>query len=171
MVLFSGDGDFRSLVEAVQRHGVHVTVVSTISSQPPMIADELRRSSLRDQLEADDTGQDQADAYQPQRGRGFREQIDAERRGSDRTDSGPYRVSGPDRQRLERQPEQDDAQNHAGDGPQRRQQAGKAFGIFETDRPADLEQAGDGEIDPRHDEPPESALAAAVAVRRYSCWP
>jgi len=45
MVLFSGDGDFRSLVEAVQRHGVHVTVVSTISSQPPMIADELRRQA------------------------------------------------------------------------------------------------------------------------------
>src|SRR4030088_1939326 len=43
MVLFSGDGDFRSLVEAVQRRGVRVTVVSTISSQPPMIADELRR--------------------------------------------------------------------------------------------------------------------------------
>jgi uncharacterized LabA/DUF88 family protein len=45
MVLFSGDGDFRSLVEAVQRRGVHVTVVSTISSQPPMIADELRRQA------------------------------------------------------------------------------------------------------------------------------
>ena len=45
MVLFSGDGDFRSLVEAVQRHGVHVTVVSTISSQPPLIADELRREA------------------------------------------------------------------------------------------------------------------------------
>ena len=43
MVLFSGDGDFRSLVEAVQKKGVKVTVVSTISSQPPMIADELRR--------------------------------------------------------------------------------------------------------------------------------
>jgi uncharacterized LabA/DUF88 family protein len=43
IVLFSGDGDFRSLVEAVQRRGVRVTVVSTISSQPPMIADELRR--------------------------------------------------------------------------------------------------------------------------------
>jgi uncharacterized LabA/DUF88 family protein len=42
IVLFSGDGDFRSLVEAVQRRGVRVTVVSTISSQPPMIADELR---------------------------------------------------------------------------------------------------------------------------------
>src|ERR1700722_6398722 len=41
MVLFSGDGDFRSVVEAVQRRGVHVTVVSTISSHPPMIADEL----------------------------------------------------------------------------------------------------------------------------------
>jgi uncharacterized LabA/DUF88 family protein len=45
MVLFSGDGDFRSLVEAVQRRGVHVTVVSTISSHPPMIADELRRQA------------------------------------------------------------------------------------------------------------------------------
>src|ERR687892_1614928 len=45
MVLFSGDGDFRSLVEAVQRRGVRVTVVSTISSQPPMIADELRRQA------------------------------------------------------------------------------------------------------------------------------
>ncbi|HRI17490.1 MAG TPA: urease accessory UreF family protein, partial [Burkholderiaceae bacterium] len=43
MVLFSGDGDFRSLVEAVQRRGVRVTVISTIASQPPMIADELRR--------------------------------------------------------------------------------------------------------------------------------
>src|SRR5271169_4340836 len=45
MVLFSGDGDFRSPVEAVQRRGVHVTVISTISSQPPMIADELRRQA------------------------------------------------------------------------------------------------------------------------------
>jgi uncharacterized LabA/DUF88 family protein len=43
MVLFSGDGNFRSLVEAMQRQGVRVTVVSTIASQPPMIADELRR--------------------------------------------------------------------------------------------------------------------------------
>ena len=45
IVLFSGDGDFRSLVEAVQRRGVRVTVVSTISRQPPMIADELRRQA------------------------------------------------------------------------------------------------------------------------------
>src|SRR6267142_3254508 len=45
IVLFSGDGDFRSLVKAVQRRGVRVTVVSTISSQPPMIADELRRQA------------------------------------------------------------------------------------------------------------------------------
>ena len=45
MILFSGDGDFRSLVEAVQRRGVRVTVVSTMSSQPPMIADELRRQA------------------------------------------------------------------------------------------------------------------------------
>ena len=45
IVLFSGDGDFRSLVEAVQRRGVRVTVVSTISSRPSMIADELRRQA------------------------------------------------------------------------------------------------------------------------------
>ena len=45
MVLFSGDGDFRSLVEAVQRKGVRVTIISTVSTQPPMIADELRRQA------------------------------------------------------------------------------------------------------------------------------
>ena len=45
MVLFSGDGAFRYLVEAVRRRGVRVTVISTISSQPPMIADELRRQA------------------------------------------------------------------------------------------------------------------------------
>src|SRR4030088_46520 len=42
-VLFSGDGDFRRLVEAVQRRGVRVSVVSTLRSQPPMAADALRR--------------------------------------------------------------------------------------------------------------------------------
>jgi len=45
IVLFSGDGDFRPLVEALQRRGVRVTVVSTISCQPPLIADELRRQA------------------------------------------------------------------------------------------------------------------------------
>lgn len=43
IVIFSGDGDFRPLVEALQRKGVRVSVVSTIRSQPPMIADDLRR--------------------------------------------------------------------------------------------------------------------------------
>jgi len=41
--LFSGDGDFRPLVEAVQRKGVKVSVVSTITTNPPMVADDLRR--------------------------------------------------------------------------------------------------------------------------------
>ena len=45
IVLFSGDGDFRPLVESLQRQGVRVSVVSTIRSQPPMIADELRRQA------------------------------------------------------------------------------------------------------------------------------
>jgi uncharacterized LabA/DUF88 family protein len=45
IVLFSGDGDFRRLVEAVQRKGVRVTVVSTVRSQPPMASDDLRRQA------------------------------------------------------------------------------------------------------------------------------
>ncbi len=45
VVLFSGDGDFRRLIEALQRRGIRVTVVSTIRTQPPMVADELRRQA------------------------------------------------------------------------------------------------------------------------------
>lgn len=45
IVLFSGDGDFRRLVEAIQRKGRKVTVISTLTTQPPMIADELRRQA------------------------------------------------------------------------------------------------------------------------------
>ncbi|MDA0240079.1 MAG: NYN domain-containing protein, partial [Proteobacteria bacterium] len=45
IVIFSGDGDFRRLVEAVQRQGLRVTIVSTVKSKPPMVADELRRQA------------------------------------------------------------------------------------------------------------------------------
>lgn len=45
IVLFSGDGDFRKLVEVVQRKGVRVSVVSTMRSQPPMVSDDLRRQA------------------------------------------------------------------------------------------------------------------------------
>lgn len=45
IVLFSGDGDFRSLVEGLQHKGRRVSVVSTLATQPPMIADELRRQA------------------------------------------------------------------------------------------------------------------------------
>lgn len=45
IVIFSGDGDFRSLVEAIQRKGVRVSVVSTVHTQPPMISDDLRRQA------------------------------------------------------------------------------------------------------------------------------
>jgi uncharacterized LabA/DUF88 family protein len=44
-VLFSGDSDFRRMVEAVQRRGVRVSVVSSIKTSPPMVADELRRQA------------------------------------------------------------------------------------------------------------------------------
>lgn len=45
IMIFSGDGDFRRLVEAVQRRGKRVSVVSTMRSSPPMVADELRRQA------------------------------------------------------------------------------------------------------------------------------
>jgi uncharacterized LabA/DUF88 family protein len=45
VVLFSGDGDFRSLVAALQQVGKRVSVVSTLQTQPPMVADELRRQA------------------------------------------------------------------------------------------------------------------------------
>ena len=46
IVLFSGDGDFKFLVEAMQRaHRVHVTVVSSIKTRPAMCADSLRRQA------------------------------------------------------------------------------------------------------------------------------
>ena len=45
IVLFSGDGDFRPLIESLQRQGLRVSVVSTIRSNPPMISDELRRQA------------------------------------------------------------------------------------------------------------------------------
>ncbi len=45
IVIFSGDGDFRSLVGALQQKGKRVSVVSTLQTQPPMVADELRRQA------------------------------------------------------------------------------------------------------------------------------
>jgi Uncharacterized conserved protein len=73
VVLFSGDGDFRRLVEAVQRKGVRVTVVSTVRSQPPMVADELRRQAdtflelqdLQKQIARASFHRDQPDAPYP----------------------------------------------------------------------------------------------------------
>jgi uncharacterized LabA/DUF88 family protein len=74
LVLFSGDGDFRSLVEALQRKGRKVTVVSTLSTQPPMIADELRRQAdhflefaqLRDKVGRDPSERAQRQAERAQ---------------------------------------------------------------------------------------------------------
>jgi len=45
VVIFSGDGDFRSLVSVLQQMGRRVSVVSTLQTQPPMVADELRRQA------------------------------------------------------------------------------------------------------------------------------
>jgi uncharacterized LabA/DUF88 family protein len=45
VVIFTGDGDFRALVGALQMRGRRVSVVSTLQTQPPMVADELRRQA------------------------------------------------------------------------------------------------------------------------------
>ncbi len=45
LIIFSGNGDFRRAIEAIQAKGVRVTVVSTIKSSPPMASDELRRQA------------------------------------------------------------------------------------------------------------------------------
>ncbi|MGD9801292.1 MAG: NYN domain-containing protein, partial [Parvularculaceae bacterium] len=47
IILFTGNGDFKRAIDAVQAKGVRVTVVSTIKSQPPMASDELRRQADR----------------------------------------------------------------------------------------------------------------------------
>ena len=64
VILFSGDGDFRRLVEVVQRKGVKVSVVSTVKSSPPMAADELRRQA--DQfIELQDVASEISRAHRP----------------------------------------------------------------------------------------------------------
>ncbi|MBO7073030.1 MAG: NYN domain-containing protein, partial [Acetobacter sp.] len=44
-VLFSGNSDFRRVVEAVQRHGTHVSIVSSMKSPSLLIGDDLRRQA------------------------------------------------------------------------------------------------------------------------------
>ena len=75
IVLFSGDGDFRSLVSAVQAKGRRVSVVSTLTTRPPMVADDLRRqgdqfidlADLRDEIGRDPVDRDtrQSDRISP----------------------------------------------------------------------------------------------------------
>jgi len=45
IILCSGDGDFRAAVEACQDKGTRVSVLSSIRTNPPMLADELRRQA------------------------------------------------------------------------------------------------------------------------------
>jgi uncharacterized LabA/DUF88 family protein len=45
VVLVSGDGDLRALVQGVQRKGVRVSVVSTARTRPAIVANDLRRQA------------------------------------------------------------------------------------------------------------------------------
>ena len=80
-VIFSGDGDFRTLVEALQRRGRKVSIVSTMASQPPMVADELRRQAdvfidladLHDKIGRDPAERIAREARGPREPRGLRE--------------------------------------------------------------------------------------------------
>jgi len=79
-VVFSGDGDFRRLVESVQRKGIRVSVVSTVRSQPAMIADELRRQADQfielDDLKAEIQRSGSSESSAPIRGPGDTEDFD-----------------------------------------------------------------------------------------------
>lgn len=69
IVLFSGDGDFRSAVEYVQHQGVKVTVVSAVRTNPPMLADELRRQANAVKDLCDDEFRQQVEMPQKERRR------------------------------------------------------------------------------------------------------
>ncbi|MEO0383118.1 MAG: NYN domain-containing protein [Pseudomonadota bacterium] len=45
IVLFSGDGQYLALVEALQKKGVKVTIVSSLKTTPSMVSDDLRRTA------------------------------------------------------------------------------------------------------------------------------
>jgi uncharacterized LabA/DUF88 family protein len=85
-VLFSGDGDFRSLVEALQRKGRKVSVISTLTTQPPMIADELRRqadhfvdlATLQGKIGRDPAERAERQAERVQSTAGFEDEFDDE---------------------------------------------------------------------------------------------
>jgi len=78
IILFSGDGDFRRVLEAVQKKGVRVTVISTLKSNPAMISDDLRRQAdhfLELDLLVEEIQRDNGDppAVKIQRGNDFAE--------------------------------------------------------------------------------------------------
>ena len=78
IVLFSGDGDFRTLVEALQHKGKRVSVVSTLTTQPPMVADELRRQA--DQfIDLSDLQKDICRTQRPENGREYQAHIHEQR--------------------------------------------------------------------------------------------
>ncbi len=45
VVIFSGDGELTCVVDALQRAGVRVTVVSSTRTDPPIASDDLRRQA------------------------------------------------------------------------------------------------------------------------------
>lgn len=45
IILFSGDGDFCRAVASAQQRGARVSVISSLKTSPPMIADDLRRQA------------------------------------------------------------------------------------------------------------------------------
>ncbi len=78
IVLFSGDGDFRTLVEALQHKGKRVSVVSTLTTQPPMVADELRRQA--DQfIDLSDLQKEICRTQRPENGREYQAHIHEQR--------------------------------------------------------------------------------------------
>lgn len=44
-IIFSGNGDFTPLIEALKRRGIHTTVASTVRSEQSYCSDDLRRAA------------------------------------------------------------------------------------------------------------------------------
>ena len=80
IVIFSGDGDFRSLVAALQQKGERVSIISTLQTQPPMVANELRRQA--DQFVDLADLEDQVGRAQKTRGREMGRSYQGSRTGS-----------------------------------------------------------------------------------------
>jgi len=104
----------------------------------------------REQLEADDAGDDEDEAEDAPHFARFTQEHHAENRRADGADAGPDGVASPDGNRLQREREEEEAHGHGRDGANARPESREAVRVFQADGPSNFEQAGEEEIEPGH---------------------